>query len=113
MNIIKNCKECELTPESCNCVCLDLAAAPSPSVPAVESRPPVPALITGLVFNPESFDPFSTFASFVDLIQLVRGNQLSYRNVITRIYDIDGDFLNVTVAQLITAIYAAAEDQSK
>jgi len=39
MNIIKNCKECELTSETCNCVCLDLAAAPSPSVPAVESRP--------------------------------------------------------------------------
>jgi len=39
MNIIKNCKECELNSESCNCVCLDLAAAPSPSVPAVESWP--------------------------------------------------------------------------
>ncbi len=43
MNIIKNCKECELNPDSCNCVCLDLAAAPSPSVPAVESRPLIPS----------------------------------------------------------------------
>lgn len=79
MNIIKNCKECELSSDSCSCVCLssdvctycsgsgvyendfgnlfdcsacegtgryhgfiDLAAAPSPSVPAVESWPSVP-----------------------------------------------------------------------
>lgn len=43
MNIIKNCKDCELSSDSCNCICLDLAAAPPVhSVPAVESRPSVP-----------------------------------------------------------------------
>lgn len=33
MKIIKNCKDCELTSDSCNCVCLDLAAAPTQVVP--------------------------------------------------------------------------------
>lgn len=33
MVIIKNCKECELSSDSCNCVCLDLAAAPTQIVP--------------------------------------------------------------------------------
>lgn len=47
MNIIKNCKDCELTSDSCGVVCMSdiqpvsekTAAAPSPIVPAVESQP--------------------------------------------------------------------------
>lgn len=59
MNIIKNCKECELNPDSCGVVCMSdiqpasekTAAASSPSVPAVESRPLVSVQIDAAVYS--------------------------------------------------------------
>jgi len=123
MNIIKNCKDCELTSDSCGVVCMSdiqsvpekTAAAPSPSVPAVESWPPVPALIAGLVTLPDGFDPFSTFQDFSELIRVVRASPVGveYHRVITLLYDMPCDFPDLTVAQIVSAIYAVAEEQSK
>jgi hypothetical protein len=50
MKIIKNCKDCELTSDTCNCVCLDLAAAPTQVVPTPpESRPPISSFLSAYV----------------------------------------------------------------
>lgn len=181
MNIIKNCKDCELTSDSCGVVCMsdiqplpekifiDLdvlnppkdsklnkqcvncedyyaecfpclgsaadsvndcytprfekpAAAPSPSVPAVESRPPVPEYFASRVVSANDFDPTTSLTDFIELLHHVgfMGTNPFYDAIFTNLMNIQcADVSNfiplseLTVHQIVSAIYAAAEEQSK
>lgn len=66
MNIIKNCKECELSSDSCNCVCLDLAAAPTQVVPTStgSQRPITDMTAEYLLIHVRGFEPNQYFVDY-------------------------------------------------
>lgn len=181
MNIIKNCKECELNPDRCAAACIsdvkalpekifiDLdqlsgpeasklnkqcvncedyyaesfpclgsatdtvndcytprsekpAAAPSPSVPAVESRPPVPEYFASRVVSANYFYPTTSLTDFIELLHHVgfMGTNPFDDAIFTNLMNIQYadvsnfiPFSKLTVHQIVSAIYAAAEEQSK
>lgn len=91
------------------------APAPTSSVPALESERPIPAAIAKLV-DIDGFDPLASFADFGKLIELTYRLKIDYHAAITRIYAIttpEIPFSELTVHQIVSAIYAAAEEQSK
>lgn len=95
--------------------CLECGTKAIEVVPALESRPPVPAVIAKHLDCLDGFDPFSIFSDFSTLIDLAYHHKINYHAVIIRIYDIGTrktSFSELTVHQIVSAIYAVAEEQS-
>jgi hypothetical protein len=93
-------------------VCLECGTKTIEIVPAVESRPFIPVSIAELV-DIEGFDPLTTFNDFSKLLLLAYHHKIIYHAAIIRIYAAETPLSELTVHQIVSAIYAAAEEQSK
>lgn len=93
------------------------AAAPVPDAPTpTESRPLVPESIARLAVSADGFDPFHFFTDFFELMHLVHIHRckISYSDFVSIITSSPSCFSEMTVHQIVSAVYQAAnKEQSK